>query len=117
MLAEEHAQMSRMLLSRSQDEFAGGYTMVASELLWGSVAHALMAHATQRGWRKNSHRSIKDAARWLSKERDDARMLTYVDSGEKLHENFYHNNLNARQVACRRAQAEKVVPYLLALLR
>ena len=117
MLTDEHTQMSRMLLSRSQDEFAGGYPMVASEMLWGSVAHALMAHATQRGWPKNSHRAIKDTARRLSKERDDARLLTYVDSAEKLHENFYHNNLNAGRVASRRAQAEKVVPYLLALLR
>ena len=117
MLAEEHAQMSQMLLWRSQDEFAGGNPMVASEMLWGAVAHALLAHATQRGWRKNSHRAIKDTARQLSKERSDARLLTYVDSAEKLHENFYHNNLNPGRIAQRREQAAKVVPYLLSLLR
>lgn len=117
MLAAEHAQMSRMLLGRSQDEFTGGYPMLASEMLWGAVAHALLAHAAQRGWRKNSHRAIKEAARKLSEERSDARLLTYVDSAEKLHENFYHNNLNAGQVVNRREQAAKLVPYLLALLQ
>ena len=116
MLVTEHAQMSLLLLDRSQGEFAGGDPLIASEILWGATAHAILAIATERGWHKDSHGAIKVAARRLSDERRDARMLTYVDSAERLHENFYHNNLNAGQIAHRREQAEKLVPYLLGLL-
>ena len=108
--------MSLLLLDRSRLEFAGGNPLIASELLWGAAAHAILAIATERGWHKDSHGAIKTAARRLSDERRDARMLTYVDSAEKLHENFYHNNLNARETAQRRAQAERLIPRLLACL-
>lgn len=116
MLAAEHARMALILLERSQVEFAGGNPLIASEMLWGAAAHAILAIATEREWHKDSHGAIKAAARRLSLERNDDRMLTYVDSAEKLHENFYHNNLNTRQITYRRVQAESLVPYLLALL-
>ena len=116
MLTAEHAQMSLTPLERSQVEFNGGNTLIASELLWGAAAHAILAIATEREWHKDSHGAIKSAVRRLSRERYDDRMLTYVDSDEKLHENFYHNNLNAGEITHRREQAENLVPYLLALL-
>ena len=108
--------MSLMLLERSRAEFSGPNTLIASELLWGAAAHAILAVATERGWKKDSHGAIKQAARRVSDERRDARMLTYVDSAEKLHENFYHNNLNAREVDKRREQAERLIPRMLAIL-
>ena len=117
MLVAEHAQMALMLLERSREEFAGGDPLIASEMLWGAAARSILAIATERGWHKDSHGAIKAAARRVSGERGDRRMLTYVDSAEKLHENFYHNNLGAREMAKRREQAEKLIPRLLALLR
>ena len=107
--------MALALLERSREEFAGGNPMIASEMLWGAAAHSILAIATERGWHKDSHGAIKNAARRVSREMGDDRMLTYVDSAEKLHENFYHNTLNAREIAKRRGQAEKLVPRLLAL--
>ena len=116
MLTAEHVEMSLLLLERSKQEFPGGNTLIASELLWGAAAHAILAIATDRGWKKDSHGAIKHAARRVSDERRDARMLTYVDSAEKLHENFYHNNLNVREIARRREQAERLIPRMFAIL-
>lgn len=52
----------------------------------------------------------------LSGELADRRLLSDFDSAEKLHTNFYHNNLNSREVVRRREQAERLVPRMLALL-
>ena len=116
MLAAEHAQTARAFLARSGREFAVGNTLIGSELLWGAAAHAILAIATDRGWHKNSHGALKAAARMLSGELDDRRLLSDFDSAEKLHENFYHNNLNARETARRREQAERLIPRLLVCL-
>ena len=48
MLATEHAQTSGALLERSGQEFADGNPLIASELLWGAAAHAVLAIATER---------------------------------------------------------------------
>ena len=116
MLAAERSQTARAFLARSGREFADGNTLVGSELLWGAAAHAILTIATERGWHKNSHGAIKAAAGMLSGELDDQRLLSDFDSAEKLHENFYHNNLNPRETAQRRAQAERLIPRLLACL-
>ncbi len=116
MFAAEHARIARALLARSEREFADGNTLIGSELLWGAAGHAILGIATERGWHKNSHGAIKAAARMLSGELDNNQLLSDFDSAEKLHANFYHNNLNAREITRRREQAERLIPHLLAIL-
>ena len=90
--------------------------MVASELLWGAVAQSIIAVATERGWPSNSHGAFRSAVKLLATQHDDPRLMTFFDSAEKLHKNFYHNNLNASETARRREQAERLIPRLLACL-
>ena len=119
MLPAEHAQYSRELLNRASGEFDGSAQldqMIASELLWGAVAHVIMAIATERGWPKDSHGAFRNTIKRLGNEYDDPALVTFFDSAEKLHENFYHNNLNARERARRREQAQRLIPRLLACL-
>lgn len=90
--------------------------MVASELLWGAVAQAIIAAAAQRGWPSNSHGAFRSAVKLLATQYDDPRLVTYFDSAEKLHEHFYHGNLNPGEVARRREQAQRLISRILAEL-
>ena len=119
MLTVEHARVARELQNRAAPGFYNDAQidrMVASELLWGAVTHGIMAIATERGWPKNSHGAFRNTIKRLGDEYDDPALVTFFDSAEKLHENFYHNNLNAREMARRREQAERLIPRLLAYL-
>ena len=116
MLAPEHAQISGEFSERANREFVVGNRLIASELLWGAVAHAVVAVATDRNWPKNSHSAFKNAVRQLHHERNEPELLTFFDSAEKLHQNFYHNNLDDREMLHRRRQAERLIPRLLGIL-
>jgi hypothetical protein len=116
MLAPEHLQTAGEFAERANQEFDVGSRLIASEVLWGAVAHAVMAIATDRGWPKNSHGAFRNVVRRLHDERSEPELLTFFDSAEKLHENFYHNNVAARTMPRRRRQAEALIPRLLARL-
>ena len=63
---EEHIRTAREFLDKSEQEFAVGDILQASEKLWGAVAHTVIALAQQRGWRYGSHNELIQAARRLS---------------------------------------------------
>ena len=116
MLTAEHTHTAHEFQERAIREFASGNRLIASEILWGAVAHAVMAIATENGWPKGSHGAFRSAVRRLSRERNDPVLTTFFDSAEKLPENFYHNNLNPTGITLRREQAQRLIPRLLALL-
>ena len=116
MLTAEHTQTAREFFRRAPLEFNNGNPLIGSELLWGAAAHAILAIATERGWHKDSHGAIRAAARMLSGELNDRRLLSDFDSAEKLHANFYHNNLSPDALAQRRRRTELLIPRLLAVL-
>ncbi len=119
MLPAEHSEASRDLQERARLGFGGAGRldrMIASEMLWGSVAQAIIAVAVARDWPRESHGAFRNAIRLLANQYDDPRLLTFFDSAEKLHQNFYHSNLNAIEVAMRSEQAERLVPRLLSFV-
>ena len=116
MLVSEHVRTTDEFLERANREFISGNRLIASEVLWGAVAHAVMAVATDRGWPKNSHGAFKNVVRRLHNEHNEPELLTFFDSAEKLHENFYHNNLATREVPRRQRQARALIPRLLTRL-
>ena len=63
--ASEHAALALEFLEEADMEFSNDKTLKASEMLWGAVAHALIAVALRRDWPYNSHGSLKDVARRL----------------------------------------------------
>ena len=75
MLTDDHAAKALEFLAQSDAEFAAGDRLQASEKLWGAATHAVMAAAQQRGWRHGSHRALKEAAKRLSNDHDDIRIM------------------------------------------
>ena len=65
MTPEEHIQTMGEFVRDSQRIFTdGGNRLVAAELLWGALAHGLIAAADTNGWRCDGHQGYKDTRRW-----------------------------------------------------
>ncbi len=87
---DEHAQIALRFLDVSDEEFAEGKRMQASEKLWGAASQSVIAVAQQRGWDDSSHKGLKDAVRQLTQEHDDPTIRLGFIAAEKFHANFYH---------------------------
>ncbi len=86
----EHRQVALDFLTASDEEFARGDHLQGAEKLWGAAAHAIMSAAQERGWRHDSHRAMKNAAKRLADERDDPLIEAQFVAAEKFHVYFYH---------------------------
>lgn len=87
----------------------------ASEKGWGAVAEAVKSIAEQRGWNQQGHRLLNDIAFHLSEEweRPDVRIL--FDAMEKLHINFYEDNMGLDAIAASVGDAKTLLGELEAL--
>ena len=95
--AAEHARIALAWLTVSDEEFAEGRPMQASEKLWGATAHALTALAMERGWRYGKHRDFMQIARQLGAESGDKTVVRDLDLARKFHANFYQGQLGAAE--------------------
>ena len=116
MLMEDHAQTALDFLEASDQEFADGDRLQASEKLWGATSHALMAIAQQRGWADGSHYALRAAAERLADEYDDFRIELEFAHAEKFHRNFYHDNMADFEIDHDRPIVHDLVHRVLALL-
>lgn len=87
-------------------ELDKGNRLQASEKIWGSVAHAVLAAGKRRDWKTGvQHSRIRDAAVQLGAELDQAEgnlpnspggkealFRSRVDEASLMHQNFYQNN-------------------------
>ena len=91
MTAEDHARQARVCLEQSEQEFAKGDVLQASEKLWGATSHAIKAVAEHRGWDhgKNSHRRL--VVRRLAEEYEEFWLRAGYAAAEQFHANFYNN--------------------------
>ena len=117
MLADDHAQTALDFLAASDQEFADGDRLQASEKLWGAATHALMAVAQRRGWPHGSHYALKEAAERLTDETNDALIEYGFTVAEKFHRNFYHDYMADFELDSDRPKAHDFVHRVLALLR
>ena len=117
MLTDDHAQTALDFLAASDQEFADGDRLQASEKLWGAATHALMAAAQRRGWPHGSHYALKEAAERLSDKHDDIRIELEFLAAEKFHRNFYHDYMADFELDSDRPKAHDFVHRVLALLR
>ncbi len=83
-------------LDEANQEFANGKTLKGSEMLWGAVAHALIAVALQGDWTYNSLGALKNVARHLPNVPRHPQWLSEFDTAERFHINFYHGSLTDR---------------------
>ena len=116
MLADDHAQTALDFLSASDQEFAEGDRLQASEKLWGAATHALIAVAKRRGWSHGSHYSLKETAERLTDENDDIRIELEFLAAEKFHRNFYNDNMADFELVSDRPKVHDFVRRVLALL-
>ena len=116
MLMDDHAQTALDFLEASDQEFAAGDRLQASEKLWGAASHALMAVALRRGWSHGSHYALKEAAERLTDEHDDFKIELQFLAAEKFHRNFYHDNMADFELDRDRPIVHDFVHRVLALL-
>ena len=116
MQQDDHVQTARYFLTASDREFEAGDIMQASEKLWGAATQVIIAAAMRRGWAFRSHRDLKSASERLSNEYRDRLLLEGFIAAEFFHRNFYHNEMEAAEVAANRPEVHRFVNRLLALL-
>lgn len=95
---EEHLQTARDFLSRSDEEFASGEVLQASEKLWGAVTQAVTAAARQRGLDSGKSYHRKVVIRRLYEESGDDLLRGGYAAVEIFHANFYHDFMEDYQI-------------------
>ncbi len=89
----EHVNAARNLHSEATAAFAAGRNLIGAELLWGAVAHSLIAAAQQRGMHHEHHRDFRRAAWQVKEETGHADIWIGFKGAEQLHIYFYHQRM------------------------
>ena len=116
MQASEHARIALAWLTVSDQEFAEGRRMQASEKLWGAAAHAILAVIMERGWRHGGHRDLVVTVRRLAEESGSEILHEKFDAARQFHANFYQDFLDDDEIAENRPLVHQFVPSILAFL-
>ena len=111
---DDHRQTALDFLIASDEEFAAGDHLQASEKLWGAATHAVIAVATQRDWHCRSHRELKNAVQQVATEQDDELIEGAFGLAEKFHKNFYHDEMEDFEVAADRPVVHRFVHRMLS---
>ena len=112
----EHAQTARDFLVASDREFDAGDHLQGSEKLYGAATQVIIAICQQRGWKCNSHRSMKWAVAELSRELGDIMLTGGFVAAENFHRNFFHDHMEDYEREADRPTVHHFVNRLLALL-
>ena len=91
---QEYSHPALDLLDQAEREFAAGDAIQASAKLWGAATHAVVAVATERGWRCDNDRDIKTAVLRLADENDDMLLQSGFITAQKFHINMYYDLLH-----------------------
>lgn len=110
----DHSQTALEFLIVSDEEFAAGDHLQASEKLWGAATHAVMAVAEQRGWECRSHRSMKNVVHRVATEIDDVFFAGGFAAAEKFYKNFYHDEMEDYEVEADRPLVHQFVHRMLS---
>ena len=113
--SDRYAELSRQYIQRAGEYLRAGDRVQASEKGWGAVAEAIKSIAEQRGWNHQGHRLLNDVAFQLCEEwnRPDVRIL--FDAMEKLHINFYEDNMGLDAIAASVSDAKALLRELESL--
>ncbi len=111
-----HVEIARRFLDKSAHEFTAGDELNGAELLWGAAAHALIAVAMERGWRYDSHGSLRNVIRQLTTAQRRPQWFSDFDTAERFHTHFYHGRLTNREIAADRPKVGRFINRLLSIL-
>ena len=95
----DHARISAEFLRRSRAYLANGELLQASEKGWGAAAHAAKIYAAARHLEYERHEQFNDVATELRLETHNDAIRRWVDSANRLHNNFYNDDHAAQQIA------------------
>ena len=117
MRAPEHADAARQFHAEATITFAAGQDLHGAELLWGAVAHLLIASAQLRGLPHEYHRDFRPVAWRVKEETGDRRIWLGFKAAEQLHTYFYHRRMyGGYNLTTARHDADYCVSRLLALI-
>ena len=116
MTVPEHAQTARDFLAASDREFAAGDRRQGSEKLYGAATQAVIAICQQRGWRRHTHRAMKQAVVEIAREQGEPLIVGGFSTAERFHANFCHDHMEDYGIAAERPTVHHFVARLLALL-
>ena len=117
MTIAERSQAALAFLEDAEREFVAGDVRQASEKLWGASTDAITAVALERGWKRSSHRDMKNAVQRLAVEQDDPLLHAQFAAVEKFHINFFHDALEDHEIETDKPIARAFVHRTLALLQ
>ena len=115
MSPQERIQTAMMFLRQSDEEFASGDHLQASEKLYGAAVQVVTAIAQQRNWRHESHRSMKNAVYRLAREYNDNSIVGEFSIAERFHWHFYHDSLEPYEIEAERPLVHQFVARMSAL--
>ncbi len=107
--SEKYAALSREYIQRADGYLRAEDRVQASEKGWGAVAVAVKSIAEQRGWNHRGHRLLNDAAYWLCEEWQRTDLMFLYDSAERLHINFYEDDMELDEIARRISSAKHLL--------
>ena len=117
MTLQEHLDTMMEFTRDSDDTFnGGGNTLAAAELLWGALAHGLIAVAETNSWRCEGHRGYQEVAKQLQANTRRQRWQSDVAAGEQLHRHFYQGHLTRDEMMRFRAATDQGINALRTLL-
>ena len=111
MMPQERLDVSSELAARSDQEFnQSGNHLIAAELLWGAVAHNLIAAADfHPKWQIRGHSYYAFAAKQLSSEEPSTSWQSDTAQADRLHHHFYNGDLSPAEMAACRFAAKRLV--------
>ena len=99
---EHHRKTSRRLIRQARYELEKrGDRVQACDKASGAVAHGVKAAAEARCWRSDSHNYRRRIVHLLADEYGLPELNLMQDAADKLHDNFYEDMMQDREVAVR----------------
>jgi len=95
---ERYEALHAMYLGDGERLLADGDLPQASEKIWGAVAQMIKVVAATRGLRHSSHRALHEVVNTIYQETEDEEFMTLLSSANRLHVNFYENDLDSETV-------------------
>ena len=95
----DYRASSRAMMAQSREELVRADLQQASEKGWGAAAQMMKAVAESRGWEHGRHRHLHQIASRLRAEVGDRDIYRLFNTASALHENFYENQMTARDIA------------------
>ena len=114
---EKYAALSRHYIQKADEYLQAGDRVQASEKGWGAVAEAIKSIAEQRGWNHRGHRLLNDAAYLLCEEWQRPDLMFLYDAVEKLHINYYEDDMELDEIGGRIITAKNLLQQLDTLRR